>query len=71
MLGACQIRDISYSKGWKMLKIAEAQLGIQFLERQTGGSKGGFSVLTPEGKAFLEKVPPDGSSSAGGSRSSV
>ena len=23
MLGACQIRDISYSKGWKMLKIAE------------------------------------------------
>ena len=55
MLGACQIRDISYSKGWKMLKIAEAQLGIQFLERQTGGSKGGFSVLTPEGKVFLEK----------------
>ena len=55
MLGACQIRDISYSKGWKMLKIAEAQLGIQFLERQTGGSKGGFSVLTPEGKEFLEK----------------
>ena len=55
MLGACQIRDISYSKGWKMLKIAEAQLGIRFLERQTGGSKGGFSVLTPEGKVFLEK----------------
>ena len=42
MLGACQIRDISYSKGWKMLKIAEAQLGIQFLERQTGGSKADF-----------------------------
>ena len=38
-----------------MLKIAEAQLGIQFLERQMGGSKGGFSVLTPEGKVFLEK----------------
>ena len=44
-----------------MLKIAEAQLGIQFLERQTGGSKGGFSVLTPEGKAFFRKIPPDGS----------
>ena len=55
MLGACQIRDISYSKGWKMLKIAEAQLGIQFLERQTGGSKGGFSVLTPEGKSFWSR----------------
>ena len=70
MLGACQIRDISYSKGWKMLKIAEAQLGIQFLERQTGGSRR-ISVLTPEGKVFLGKIPPDGSSSAGGSRSSV
>ena len=30
MLGACQIRDISYSKGWKMLKIAEAQLESSF-----------------------------------------
>ena len=55
MLGACQAQEISYSKGWKMIKTAEAQLGIQFLERQPGGSKGGFSVLTPEGKAFLEK----------------
>ena len=55
MQTACKEMEMSYSKGWKMLKIAEAQLGIQFLERQTGGSKGGFSVLTPEGKAFLEK----------------
>lgn len=55
MLGACQAQEISYSKGWKMIKTAEVQLGIQFLERQPGGSKGGFSVLTPEGKAFLEK----------------
>ena len=55
MQTACKEMEMSYSKGWKMLKIAEAQLGIQFLERQTGGSKGGFSVLTPEGKVFLEK----------------
>ena len=55
MQTACKQMEMSYSKGWKMLKIAEAQLGIQFLERQTGGSKGGFSVLTPEGKVFLEK----------------
>ena len=55
MQTACKEMEMSYSKGWKMLKIAEAQLGIQFLERQTGGCKGGFSVLTPEGKAFLEK----------------
>ena len=68
MLGACQIRDISYSKGWKMLKIAEAQLGIQFLERQT---QGWIFCADAGGKGVFRKIPPDGSSSAGGSRSSV
>ncbi len=55
MLGACQIQGISYSKGWKMVKLAEDQLGILFLARQPGGSKGGFSNLTEEGRAFLER----------------
>ncbi len=55
MLGACQLCSISYSKGWKMVKIAEAQLGITFLSRQPGGSKGGFSALTEEGKEFLKR----------------
>ena len=55
MLGACQLREISYSKGWKMVKNAEDQLGIEFLVRQAGGSKGGVSFLTGEGKAFLRK----------------
>ncbi len=55
MLGACQLRGISYSKGWKMVKLAEEQLGIPFLARQPGGSKGGFSSLTPEGKKFLAR----------------
>ena len=30
MLEAWQSRYISYSKGWKMIKSAEAQRGIQF-----------------------------------------
>ena len=55
MLAACQKRDISYSKGWKMVKTAEDQLGIVFLSRQPGGSRGGFSALTAEGRAFLER----------------
>lgn len=55
MLGACQLTGISYSKGWKMVKQAEDQLAIVFLSRQPGGSKGGFSTLTEEGRDFLER----------------
>lgn len=55
MLSACQAREISYSKAWKMVKLAEEQLGITFLERQTGGSGGGSSSLTEEGKEFIAR----------------
>lgn len=55
MLGACQLLGLSYSKGWKMVKLAEEQVGICFLARQPGGSKGGFSALTEEGKEFLSR----------------
>lgn len=55
MLSACQVRGISYSKAWKMVKLAEEQLGITFLERQTGGSGGGSSSLTEEGRQFITR----------------
>lgn len=55
MLSACQSSGISYSKGWKMIKQAEDQLGIRFITRQTGGKRGGSSTLTKEGEAFLEQ----------------
>ncbi|MBP3927613.1 MAG: NTP transferase domain-containing protein [Clostridium sp.] len=55
MLSACQAREISYSKAWKMVKLAEEQLGIIFLERQTGGSGGGSSSLTEEGRLFIAR----------------
>lgn len=55
MLSACQMQGISYSKAWKMVKLAEEQLGIAFLERQTGGSGGGSSSLTEEGRQFLAR----------------
>lgn len=55
MLGACQLRGFSYSKGWKMVKLAEEQVGIPFLSRQPGGVRGGFSALTEEGKEFLSR----------------
>lgn len=50
---ACTEMDISYSKGSRMLKAAEKQLGFRILERWTGGNGGGGSRLTKEGKNLL------------------
>lgn len=46
---------MSYSKAWKMVKNTEKELGFPILTRQAGGSGGGYSLLTPEGRAFLEQ----------------
>ena len=51
---ACQKMDMSYSKAWKLIKEAEEALGCVLVERRHGGSHGGSSALTPEGKAMLE-----------------
>lgn len=51
---ACLNMNISYSKGWRLLKAAESQLGFPLLISRTGGVKGGESSLTEEGKSFLE-----------------
>ena len=45
----------SYSKGWKILKRAEEDLGIPLVQGNRGGSNGGQTVLTPEGKEFLKR----------------
>lgn len=50
-----EAKGISYSKGWKMVKQAEDELGIRFIARQTGGSRGGSSTLTEEGAGFLDR----------------
>lgn len=51
---ACLALHISYSKGWKLLKAAESQLGFQLLDSKIGGVGGGESFLTENGKIFLE-----------------
>ena len=51
---ACAMNHISYSKGWKWIKIAESQLGFALLNSQQGGKQGGQSHLTPEGTRFLK-----------------
>ena len=42
-------------KAAKMMKKAEKQLGFKLLERRIGGSGGGGSKLTEEGRELLKK----------------
>ena len=54
MQTACRQMNMSYSKGFKLLKNAENQLGYPLLITQSGGSEGGFSELTPKALALME-----------------
>lgn len=55
MQTACRQMHMSYTKGWKILKAAEKQLGYPLLITQSGGAEGGFSQLTPKSKDFLSR----------------
>lgn len=46
--------DISYSKGRKMIKGLEQQLGFPVVRRWTGGSGGGGSLLTEKGRKLTK-----------------
>ena len=46
--------DMAYSKAWKIVKIAEENLGFPLLLSVTGGKGGGGAELTQDGKRFLE-----------------
>lgn len=52
---ACEVMGMSHSKAWKILKRAEEDLDMKLLERVSGGSNGGGSVLSEEGKTLLKK----------------
>lgn len=43
---ACEKIDISYSKGWNIIRKAEKALGYQLIERKAGGRDGGRSDTT-------------------------
>ena len=45
--------DMAYSKAWKIVKIAEENLGFPLLVSVTGGKGGGGAALTPEGARLL------------------
>ena len=52
---ACTEMGMSYTKGWKMLRNAEEQLGLPIVHKKRGGVLGGSTILTAEGKLLLEK----------------
>lgn len=45
--------DMAYSKAWKIVKTAEANLGFPLLNSATGGKGGGGAVLTEDARRFL------------------
>lgn len=47
--------DMAYTKALKLMKKAEATLGFPLTTRTSGGKDGGGSILTPEGKAWLDR----------------
>lgn len=51
---ACSKMGMSYSKGRKMLKRIEHELGYSVVKRWTGGNGGGGSTLNDEGKILIE-----------------
>ncbi len=50
---ASELLGISYRKAWGDLKKAEESLGIAFIEKRRGGSGGGDTVLTEEGRKWV------------------
>ena len=51
---ACMEMGLSYSKGSRMLRGIERQLGVSAVHRWTGGAGGGGAELTREGKLLIE-----------------
>lgn len=52
---AAESMGMAYTKALKLIKNAEETLGFPVTMRAIGGKSGGGSVLTPEGREWLEK----------------
>lgn len=53
--GAAAKMDVPYRTAWYKLKEIETQLGVRLVETHSGGSDGGGSSLTPEGREILRR----------------
>ena len=52
---AAQSLGMAYSKAWRVLGQAEDHLGLELLHRQAGGSAGGGSALTGDGRELVTR----------------
>lgn len=52
---ACAQMGLSYSKAWRLLKSAEADLGFALMDTQKGGTQRLGSKLTPAGEELLDR----------------
>ncbi len=52
---ACRQMKMAYSKGWKIVKRAEDNLGFSLMDGTSGGKSGGRMVLTEQGRDFLKR----------------
>lgn len=52
---ACQRMQMSYSSGWTVIRTLESQLSRTLIRRSQGGSGGGKSSLTGDGRLLLER----------------
>ncbi len=50
---ACRRMEMAYSKGWKILKRAEEELGVELVQGTSGGVHGGKMELTDAGRELL------------------
>ena len=54
LVKAAAALSISYRKAWGDLKHTEELLGFALIEKHRGGAKGGETVLSEDGKVFIE-----------------
>lgn len=52
---ACEKTGMSYSKGWSLIRKAEAELGDVIVDRSPGGRMGGSAQVTATGMRLLEQ----------------
>ncbi|HHX86628.1 MAG TPA: LysR family transcriptional regulator [Firmicutes bacterium] len=49
---------MSYSQAWRLIDLLENELGFPLLNKRAGGSSGGGSELTPQGRELLRRFAP-------------
>jgi molybdate transport system regulatory protein len=55
LAAGCAQMNVPYRVGWGKIKEIEGRLGIRLLESRSGGSEGGSTHLTEEGRALIAR----------------